>query len=215
MILDEEHRQIGLVPVPTDIHTGRELAKLFKEHQITFPIASVYLKSATGDEDRIRAMLAEWGRTVELTRGKPGPVPGPQFYRGEVTLAYFRALAKIGFHYVLAHIPTIVGNEPEFRALREFIRHGIGEPNQFLRLDTTPTTNGPPGHFLTAVATPEIITVNMQFFIGCEVRLPQWSLVISNPTILVLTQKVAHYYPYVVAEDGSLRGGEVIELTMA
>ena len=140
VILDEEHHQIGLVPVPTDIHTGRELAKLFEGHDVKFPVASVYVKAATGDEDRIQAMFADWGRTVELTRGKPGPVPGPQLYRGEVTLAYFRALAKIGFHYVLAHIPTIFGNEPEFRALREFIWHGTGEPDQFLhRLDTTPT----------------------------------------------------------------------------
>ncbi len=173
------------------------------------------MKAATGDEDRIKAMLADWGQTVELTKGRPGPVPGLKLFRGEVTVAYFRALAKIGFHYVLAHIPTVVGGEPEFRALREFIRRGIGEPNQFLhRLDATPTTNGPPGHVLTAVAMKGSVTVNMQFFMGCEVSLPQWSLVIPNPTVLVITQKVAHYYPYVVAEDGSLRGGEVIELTM-
>ena len=216
MILNEGHNQIGLVPVPTDIHTGRELAKLFKENEVKFPVASVYLKAATGDEDRIKAMLTHWGRTVELTRGKPGPVPGPQILRGEVTLAYSRALAKIGFHYVLTHMPTIVGSEPEFRALREFVRHGTGEPNQFLHgLDKTPTTNGPPGHVLAALAMPKSVTVNMQFFIGCEVSLPQWSLVIPNPTVLVITQKVAHYYPYVVAEDGSLRGGEVVELTMA
>ena len=216
VILDEGGRQIGLVPIPAGIHTGRELAELFKEHQIKFPIASVYLKAATGDEERIKAMLAEWGRTVELTKGKPGPVPGPQVFKGEVTTAYFRALAKIGFHYALTHIRTIAGSEPEFRALREFVRHGNGEPHQFLhQLDKTPTTNGPPGHVLTALATPESVIVSMQFFIGCEVSLPQWSLVIPNPTVLVITQKAAHYYPYEVAEDGSLRGGEVVELTMA
>ncbi len=100
VILDEERRQIGLVPVPVGIHTGRELAKLFKEHQIKFPIASVYLKAATGDEDRIKAMLADWGQTVELTKGRPGPVPGLKLFRGKVTVAYSRALAKIGFHYL-------------------------------------------------------------------------------------------------------------------
>ena len=215
VILDEGRRQIGLVPIPTGIHTGPELAKLFKEHQVKSPVASVYLKAATGDEDRVKAMLADWGRTVELTKGKPGPVPGPQMFRAEVTLAYFRALAKIGFHYVLTHIPTIVGNEPEFRALREFVRHGTGDPNRYLhRLDKTPDTKGPPGHVLTAVATQESITVNMQFFIGCGVRLPQWCLVIPNPTVLVVTQTVAHYIPYIVADDGSLRGGEVVELTV-
>ena len=212
VILDEGHRQIGLVPIPTGINTGRELAKLFKEHQIKFPIASVYLKAATGDEDRIKAMLGDWGRTVELTKANPGPVPGPQMFRGEVTHAYFRALAKIGFHYVLTHIPTIVGNEPEFRPLREFIRHGLGD---FLQcLDETPATNGPPGHVLTAVAVSGRVAVNMQFFIGCEVSLPQWLLVVPNPTVLMVTQTVAHYFPYVVDEDGGLRGGEIVELTM-
>jgi len=215
VILDEGRRQIGLVPIPTGINTGRELAKLFKEHQIKVPIASVYLKAATGDEDRIKAMLSDWGRTVELTKGTPGPVPGPQMFRGEVTLAYFRALAKIGFHYLLTYIPTIVGNEPEFRPLREFIRHGTGDPGPFLQcLDKTPATNGPPGHVLTAVAVPDRIAVNMQLFIGCEVSLPQWSLVIRNPTVLAVTQTVAHYFPYVIDADGALRGGEVVELTM-
>ena len=213
VILDEGHNQIGLVPVPTDIHTGRELVKLFEANEVRFPVAILYWKAAPGDEDRIKAMLADWGPTVELTRGKPGPVPGAKIFRGEVTLGYFRALAKIGFHYALTHIPTIAGSEPEFRALREFVRHGTGEPSQFLhRLDKTPTTSGPPGHVLTALAMPESVTVNMQFFIGCEVSLPRWALVIPNPTVLVTTQKVAHYYPYVVAEDGSLRGGEVVEL---
>lgn len=45
---------------------------------------------------------------------------------------------------------------------------------------------------------------NMQFLIGCEVNLPQWSLVIPNPTVLALTQEVAQYFPYVVADDRSL-----------
>jgi len=136
-------------------------------------------------------------------------------FRGEVTFAYFRALAKIGFHYALTHIPTIVGHEPEFRPLREFIRHGTGDPDQFLqRIDKTPTTNGPPGHVLTAVAVPDRIAVNMQLFIGCNVSLPQWSLVIPNPTVLVVTQTVAHYFAYVIDADGSLRGGEVVELTI-
>ena len=215
VILDEEGEQIGLVPIPTGISTGRELARLFKEHQIKSPIASVYLRAATGDEDRIKGMLADWGRTVELTKGKPGPVPGPQVFRGEVTLAYFRTLAKIGFHYALTHIPTIAGNEPEFRPLREFIQHGTGDPGQFLqRLDETPATNGTPGHVLTAVAVPDRIDVNMQFFIGCEVSLHQWSLVIPNPTAIVVTQTVAHYFPYIIGSDGSLRGGEAVELTI-
>jgi len=131
VIVDERGEQIGLVPIPTSINTGRELARLFKEHKVKFPIAKVYLEAAPGDEDRIKDMLSDWERTVELTKGEPGPVPGPQLFKGEVTLAYFRALAKIGFHYLLTHVSAIVGNEPEFRAVREFILHGTGDLGGF------------------------------------------------------------------------------------
>jgi hypothetical protein len=164
VILNKGGDQIGLVPVPTGIKTGRELAQLFKEHNVEFPVASAYVKVATEDEERIQRILSVWGRSLELTKGTPGPVPGPQVLKGEVTPAYFRTLAKIGFHYVLTHIPTIVGNEPKFHPLREFIRFGTGDPRRFVhRLNKAPNTNGPPGHVLAAIAVPDNITVNMQF----------------------------------------------------
>jgi hypothetical protein len=215
VILNKGGDQIGLVPVPTGIKTGRELAQLFKEHNVEFPVASAYVKVATEDEERIQRILSVWGRSLELTKGTPGPVPGPQVLKGEVTPAYFRTLAKIGFHYVLTHIPTIVGNEPKFHPLREFIRFGTGDPRRFVhRLNKAPNTNGPPGHVLAAIAVPDNITVNMQFFVGCKVTLPQWSLVIPNPTVLIVRQTIAHYYTYVTEPDGSLRGGEVVELNI-
>ena len=54
----------------------------------------------------------------------------------------------------------------------------------------------------------------MLFFRGCKGSVPQWSFVIPNPTVLAITQEIAHYYPYIVAEDGSLRGGKAVELTI-
>jgi len=54
----------------------------------------------------------------------------------------------------------------------------------------------------------------MQFFIGCQISLPQWSLVIPNPMVMIVTQTVAHYFPYTVGADGSLTGGQVVELTV-
>ena len=67
---------------------------------------------------------------------------------------------------------------------------------------------------LAAIAVPDNITVNMQLFVGCKVTLPQWSLVIPNPTVLIVRQTIAHYYTYVTEPDGSLRGGEVVELNI-
>ena len=67
---------------------------------------------------------------------------------------------------------------------------------------------------LAAIAVPDNITVSMRFFIGCKVSLPEWSLVIPNPTVLIVRQTIAHYYTYAAEPDGSLRGGEVVELNI-
>jgi hypothetical protein len=131
---------------------------------------------------------------------------------------YFRALAKIGFHYALKYIPTIIGNEGAFRPIREFIMHGTGNPEQFLTpCETIQTQIGPPGHILTAVAPPyEDIVVNMQFFVGCGVPLRQWRLNLGrNPTLLFTpTQTSSHYFTFSEEANGhQLVGGKVVEMT--
>lgn len=118
----------------------------------------MFIVAGPGDEDRVKLMLAEWEarsrfRMDALRKRTPGIVPGPQIISGRVGPEYFRALAKIGFHYARRYIPTIIGNQGAFRALREFIRHGIGDPEQFLTpCETIRTQDGPPGHILTAIA---------------------------------------------------------------
>ena len=216
VILDEGGSQIGLLPIPAQISAGRELAELFREQGVTLPIAGLYVMAATGDDKRIEGLLSDYGRKVELTRGNPGPVPGPQLFVGRITPSYFRALAKIGFHYALKNVPTIVGNEPEFGAVREFIRSGSGEAGQFFRsLDRPPHTGKVVGHLLAVTAVPGDIVVNMWLFWGFEISLPQWSLRIPKPTTPIVSQSVAHHFPYITAEDGSMKGGVVVELADA
>ncbi len=56
--------------------------------------------------------------------------------RGEFrfTTDYYRAIAKIALHYYLAYNERgFRGNEPYFRAIRRFIRHGVGSHEQFFR----------------------------------------------------------------------------------
>jgi hypothetical protein len=45
---------------------------------------------------------------------------------------YFRAIAKIGFHYFLLHSKIFNGAEKEFEAIRQFIRYGNGDERNFL-----------------------------------------------------------------------------------
>ena len=138
----------------------------------------------------------------------------------EITPVYLRALAKIGFHYALKYIPTIMGNEGAFRALRDFIRYGTGDASQFLS-SCEPVSNpsGPPGHVLAAVAaTDSPILVTMQFFAASGTPLPQWRLILGdNPSALFIerAQVSAHFFSYSLGDSGRLKGGEVFTLRVA
>ena len=133
-----------------------------------------------------------------------------KYLKVQYSLGYFRALAKIGFHYALRYVPTITGSEGAFRALREFIKEGAGDHRQFLnRCETDSNFGGPPGHILTVVANPDSpIVVNMHFFAGCTTKLPAWHLVLGdNPTALYVKQASTHFFSYTQEKDGRLTGG--------
>ena len=217
-ILDDEGEVIQHIPIPVEITTGCELVDLFKANGVTFPTPQVQVIAASGDEERVQALFTAINAKVPMQRRAGGRV-SQQLFTGEVGPEYFRALAKIGFHYALKHIPTITGNEGAFRALREFIRDGSGNHEQFLTMcDTASNPAGPLGHLLTAVANPDSpIVVNMQFFAGCKTTLPQWRLTLGdNPTVLFVEQVSAHFFAYSEhEEDGRLTGGEIVPLRVA
>jgi len=217
LIFDDEGEVIQHIPIPVEITIGRELVELFEAYSLTFPIPKVQVIAASGDEERVQTLFSAINVNTPMQRRTRGQV-SQQFFTGEVGLAYFRALAKIGFHYALKYIPTIRGNEGAFRAVREFIKDGIGNHDHFLaRCDTASNPSGPPGHVLTAVANPDSqIVVNMQFFAGCKATLPQWRLILGdNPTVLFVEQVSAHYFAYTEEEDGRLTGGEIVPLRVA
>ncbi len=217
VIFDVDDDDIDHIPIPTEIKTGRELVELLKARCLEFPIPKVQMIAASGDEERVGALFSEIGWNVPMQRRTGGQIR-QQFFKGEVGPAYFQALAKIGFHYALRYIPTITGNEGAFRALRDFIRYGTGDPAQFLSsCDHVSGAAGPLGHVLTAIANPDgPIVINMQFFAGCKIALPQWRLVLGpNPTALYVEQASAHFFAYTQAEDGRLTGGEIVTMSVA
>lgn len=75
---------------------------------------------------------------------KVDPIP-PGMYQNipaqinfTVNTCYFRAIAKIGFHYYLTHSQRgFKGDEPCFSAIRHFIIHG-GDADQFFKCDKKP-----------------------------------------------------------------------------
>ena len=56
----------------------------------------------------------------------------------------------------------------------------------------------------------------MQFFAGCKVALPQWTLVLGeNPTVLFVEQVSAHFFAYTEGDNSRFTGGEIVPLRVA
>ena len=57
--------------------------------------------------------------------------PVAKFVMGE---RYFRAIAKIGYHYFLTQFPTYSGQEEMFKPIREFVYHDTDKPIAHINL---------------------------------------------------------------------------------
>jgi hypothetical protein len=125
VLFDDQGEETHHIPIPTEVKTGGELLELFRAEGVNFPIPKAQVIACSDDEDRVRAMCNDLHWNFDFQRRKGGRIPR-QFFKGEFGPAYFRALAKIGFHYALRYIPTITGNEDAFQSLRVSSETALG-----------------------------------------------------------------------------------------
>lgn len=90
----------------------------------------------------------------------------------KVSTPYFRAVAKIGFHYFLSACEKVRGDEAEFSEIRDFIINGT-ERGPFVTQEEAPLLFAPPNtvpnrrsHILTAEVCKGVLCARVQFFIG-------------------------------------------------
>lgn len=132
--------------------------------------------------DKVADELWPGAERTEFPMTEVGCYPGWGLVSFTVNDHYFRALAKMAFHYYLCYNgPGVRGDEPEFANLRRFILEG-GEPEQFLTTPReSPVYYGVPFgdvvgggvvssahwcHLLAADDTQGTIVVYLQLFIG-------------------------------------------------
>lgn len=110
-----------------------------------------------------------------------------------MTQAYFRAVAKIAFHYALKIFPDLTGLEPEFSPIKKFIWEG-GEIEQFVRQTKGQfVENFQHGyrptqwmHILAVERTYQRIFAHAQFFAGPQSLPPPYKISIGrNPSRIV------------------------------
>ncbi len=118
-------------------------------------------------------------------RNEPGTEPGNRTLPGRVKFTfstdYFRAIAKMAFHYYLVHCRRgYAGDEMQFKAIRSFIKCG-GDYEQFFD-QPGPRFHMPFGentfvptkwcHLLWAYETENQVLVEMYLFLGPELVPP-------------------------------------------
>jgi hypothetical protein len=146
--------------------------------------------------------------------------PGARNYQGaivklQLTDRYFRAIAKIGFHYFLTQFLGFTGSEPCFSAIRDFIitddGGGLDHINEFIGERQNPLLgpmmcgarpDGWAGHVVCSEIRDELLA-HVQLFVCEQYRAPVYTVRLAanqNSTIVCAT---GHIYKYF--EEG-LRG---------
>jgi hypothetical protein len=122
--------------------------------------------------DILRAVFGPFEIDVYRSRldGEVGPIE-PTLVRFNLTPAFFRAVAKVGFHYFLWACPQIGGDEAEYSGIRSFVRNGLREPREFINVvdsmvDRIPAEEGFASdcHAFAAFCVDGDVVVQVHFF---------------------------------------------------
>lgn len=157
-----------------------------------------------------KKFLCETGITYD--EGRPFPIEGEIETKVKIqgTSFYFRALAKIGFHYFLKQMEGFFsGFENEFSDIKRFIQDGARvdefvqtEEKDAIGFGELPKTFS---HLLIAEAGRDLIRVKLQFFAR-----PEWPMLRHTVTIgrnrsgIVLNK--AHAFSYTDGNKGGYDG---------
>ncbi|HEX4950793.1 MAG TPA: hypothetical protein VFZ34_29295 [Blastocatellia bacterium] len=181
-----------------------------------------YVNCKEIEQERINKLLSALenkGHTEWESTPREGKVKGMLTF--QITDKYFRAIAKIGFHYFLKYMRMFRGDEEAFSEIRKFITEG-GDISKFVSYSAADKLIGfiPDGygvktfrHILIAKATYEKMYCQAQFFLG-----PGFDPIIytihlgNNPMRIIAYQECGHAFVY--DEKISAQGacGEVKEL---
>jgi hypothetical protein len=125
----------------------------------------------------------------------------------QLTDRYFRAIAKIGFHYFLTQFPVFDGSEPCFSEIRHFIIEdgSVTRVNTFIGERAHPLLgqmidgarpDGWIAHVLAAEITPEACLAYVQLFVCKDYRAPVYAVRLSANADNTLIRASGHAYKY-------------------
>jgi hypothetical protein len=213
------------LPIPPDLRDPEVLRKSYQNLGVTQPVD---VRLIYDPEERIwlePLIKAAWPAAAFVERGL-----GARNYEDgavvklELTDRYFRAIAKIAFHYFLTQFPTFTGLEPCFTDIKHFIiEGGIDRVNTFIGERHSPLlgqmmAGGRPDGWIAHVLCAEIrdeLLAHVQLFVCADYRAPVYSVRLATTAGEPVTRATGHVYRYF--QEG-LRGkfsGEAHALTVS
>jgi hypothetical protein len=132
-----------------------------------------------------------------------------------VTNRYFRAIAKIAFHYLLKNFSSFSGFEKEFDNIKNFIINGgdekpwVRQKKGFVVNDLKPglTTNRY-GHLFVVEKMSDHIIGKLQFFVGPQGLKSYYEIYLGkNPEKIIFPEGIGHQFVYFdKPDDGGFWG---------
>jgi len=142
-----------------------------------------------------------------------------------VDIRYFRAIAKIGFHYFLQYTGYFSGHENCLSPLKQFIRHGEGKIEQFvlrqrgnlvsdLNYGLRPRYYG---HFIIGDFRKNVAAAYVQLFLGRDSNPPYYKITLATNCfrIKLEDETFGHFFCYYLPENRSQYTGEIQQLGAA
>jgi hypothetical protein len=206
---DEQDADLHLPFIPGKL--AKDLERFRKEHKskrlrlITY----FYDTANVAEEQEIELVCSDF---LKGERSEPMIPAGGEIeaqMQAPISLPYLRAIAKIGFHFVLAHFP-FTGLEHEFDGVKRFIFTGK-DREHFVEITQEPFVEELKQanafvkrwcHLLSAQDDGKTIEARMQFFAGPKLRPLVWRVMLGvSPVPVVATSGKAFHYHYYEVPD--------------
>jgi hypothetical protein len=190
--------------------TSGQLRTAFEKLAVAKPF-DVHIFYGPEEKDWVETLLKETWPAATFAGGTLGSA----IYQGAagtivLTNRYFRAIAKIGFHYFLTQFPQYSGREPLFKDIREYIlddKGGVDRANDFIGERQNPllaqmTVPGarPDGwraHVLGAEISPGHCRAHVQMFISGDWPSRPYTITLAKDQSITDTQASGTFYVYV------------------
>jgi hypothetical protein len=220
---DGENTDMHLPFVPGQLAADFQRFRSEHKGKLLRLITYFYDTANPAQEEEIENVCAEF---LKGTRSEPmlpegGEIEGQM--RAALSLPYLRAIAKIGFHFLLAHFP-FTGLEPQFDDIKRFIFTGkdharfikpLQEP--FVEELKNPNVLAKHWcHLLSAQYDYDTVEARMQFFAGPKLRPIVWQVALgASPSRVVGTFNRGFLYRYFEVPDKEGYSGEMTTLQPA